>query len=185
MNSHLLSILLMRECKWTAADFFSYFFVFLQPLTFSSLGSPKKTTQNKATVRRLGGGGGRGDENSALFETGRDWSSTRFVLSIYPRGVCFSSPAEDTPPPCTGAKKTSMAAHYRQQPIRAQGDSCAPSSPPLPQPPDDDSSRWTLSLGNGQERYCMMLLICSLQGNKMTSLILYFFFFFFLNEKQK
>ena len=121
------------------------------------------------------------------------WNWSRLIIHtlcveyLSERRVPFFPPAGDTPPPCTGARKTSMAAHYRQQPIRAQGDSCAPSSPPLPRPPDDDSSRWTLSLGNGQERYCMMLLICSLQGNKVTSLILYFFlfFFFFMRNRNK
>ena len=157
----------------------SYFF-------FSRLANKQKKKKRKkkamsycATAR---GGRGGWRELCSFWNWSRLIIHTLCVEYLSERRVPFFPPAGDTPPPCTGARKTSMAAHYRQQPIRAQGDSCAPSSPPLPRPPDDDSSRWTLSLGNGQERYCMMLLICSLQGNKVTSLILYFFLLFFFFE---
>ena len=134
MNSHLLSILLMRECKWTAADFFSYFLSFNSLLLFR-LSARKKATQksNCATARGWGAGG---ETRTLLF--------LKLVATDHPHGLCwvfireacaFLPQPKTRPPPCTGPRKSSIAAHYRQQPIRAQGDSCAPTPPSPPSAP--------------------------------------------------
>lgn len=60
-----------------------------------------------------------------------------------------------------------MVAHYRQEPIRAQVTRGPPPPPPsaLMTAAATEPSHWEWIRG-----YCMMLLICSLQGNKVTVL---------------